>query len=82
MFIDADKPGYPQYMEWAIEHVRPGGVITAHNTLWGGSVAKPEIKGEAVDLVRDFNRQAASDPRIACTIFPAGDGTLVAVVLP
>ena len=26
VFIDADKPGYRHYLDWAMKHVRVGGV--------------------------------------------------------
>src|SRR5262249_58082458 len=31
LFIDADKPGYPDYLEKLLPIVRPGGLILAHN---------------------------------------------------
>lgn len=31
LFIDADKPGYPDYLEKLLPLVRPGGLILAHN---------------------------------------------------
>jgi caffeoyl-CoA O-methyltransferase len=31
LFIDADKPGYPDYLEKLLPVVRPGGLIVAHN---------------------------------------------------
>ncbi len=34
IFIDADKPGYPDYLEKLLPKVRPGGLIVAHNTSW------------------------------------------------
>lgn len=32
LFLDADKPGYIDYLEKLIPKVRPGGLILAHNT--------------------------------------------------
>jgi predicted O-methyltransferase YrrM len=32
LFIDADKPGYADYLKKLLPLVRPGGVILAHNT--------------------------------------------------
>ncbi|MHC4995963.1 MAG: O-methyltransferase [Planctomycetota bacterium] len=31
LFIDADKPGYPDYLEKLLPLVRPGGIIIGHN---------------------------------------------------
>ncbi len=31
VFIDADKPGYPDYLEKVLPKVRPGGLIIGHN---------------------------------------------------
>ncbi len=31
LFIDADKPGYPDYLAKLLPKVRPGGLILAHN---------------------------------------------------
>lgn len=80
IFIDAEKSGNPVYYEWALEHLRPGGVVAVHNALWGGSVAQ-EVEGTAINEVRSFNAQVAKDRRVISTIYPAGDGTLVAVKL-
>ncbi len=78
VFIDADKEGYPRYYTWALEHIPAGGVVAAHNALWGGSVAQ-DVHGPAIDAVRDFNRMVAEDRRVDAHIYPAGDGTLIAV---
>ena len=31
VFIDADKPGYPDYLETLLPLVRPGGLVIGHN---------------------------------------------------
>jgi predicted O-methyltransferase YrrM len=31
VFLDADKPGYPDYLKQVLPLVRPGGLILAHN---------------------------------------------------
>lgn len=79
VFIDAEKPGYPAYFAWAVENVRLGGVIAAHNAFRKGSVTGNAPDDEFSELTRAFNRQVAADPRVISTIFPAGDGTLIAV---
>ncbi|MCW5977953.1 MAG: class I SAM-dependent methyltransferase [Bryobacteraceae bacterium] len=34
VFIDAEKPGYPDYFRKALGLVRPGGLIIGHNVRW------------------------------------------------
>jgi predicted O-methyltransferase YrrM len=79
VFIDAEKSGYPDYFDWAVENVRSGGVIAAHNALAGGRIMLPEGDEERATMMVDFNRRVAASPRVISTIFPAGDGTLIAV---
>lgn len=78
VFIDAEKPGYPSYLDWAVDHVRIGGVIAAHNAFQDGYVASSR-EGGGAKAMDAFNRKVASDTRLISTIYPAGDGTLVAV---
>lgn len=79
VFIDAEKSGYPDYYSWAIEHLRIGGIVAAHNALRGGAVFDPTNQDETVLALRNFNQQVAADIRVLSSIYPAGDGTLVAV---
>lgn len=79
-FIDADKEGYPDYLEWALTLANPGAVITADNTLLRGRVGDPAKEGPSVVAMRAFNERLASDPRLDATILPAYDGLAVAVV--
>src|SRR5687767_12519337 len=39
IFIDADKPGTPQYVEWAIRLSRPGSLIIVDNVVRAGALA-------------------------------------------
>jgi caffeoyl-CoA O-methyltransferase len=79
VFIDAEKSGYTAYYEWAVQHVRPGGIITAHNVLRRGRVADYGNQDQDVLRMREFNQHVADDRRVISTIFPAGDGLLMAV---
>jgi caffeoyl-CoA O-methyltransferase len=67
-FIDADKGGYPEYLEWALRLSRPGSLILAHNAIRGGSVLDPE--DESVRATRDFNEALAENPRLSALILP------------
>lgn len=43
-FIDADKEGYPEYLEWALRLSRPGSLILADNAIRGGSVLDSTLR--------------------------------------
>lgn len=79
VFVDAEKSGYPFYFDWALANVRVGGVIAAHNAFRHGSVAGVGNPTEDTEPMRAFNQRVADEPRVISTIYPAGDGTLVAV---
>lgn len=79
VFIDADKPGYPAYFDWAVENIRLGGIIAAHNAFRKGSVAGISEDDDHSELMRQFNRQVANEEQLISTIYPAGDGTLISV---
>lgn len=66
VFIDADKPPYPQYLDWALRLTRPGSIIVADNTIRGGkglSESKDSEDGYVAGIV-EYNRRIASDPRL------------------
>lgn len=77
VFIDADKPSYPDYLEWAIENVRPGGIITAHNALQGGGILNPQ--NSSAHGMAKFNERLAQDSRLSSMIFNVGDGMAVGI---
>jgi predicted O-methyltransferase YrrM len=79
IFIDADKPGYPTYLDWALENTLLGGIIAAHNAFRKGSVAGLSEPDEHTQTMRVFNERFAREKRLLSTIYPAGDGTLVGV---
>ena len=79
VFVDADKPSYPQYFEWAVAHLRKGGAIMADNTFAMGQITTPSTTSDRVKALREFNQSCASDPRLRATILPTSDGLTVAV---
>jgi caffeoyl-CoA O-methyltransferase len=79
VFIDAEKKGYPAYLDWALENLKPGGVIAGHNAFGHGDVVDAADTRERTEALRAFNRRLAEDPRMVSLIFPAGDGMAVAV---
>ena len=80
VFIDADKEPMPTYFDWALRLSRPGGLVIADNTLWGGKVLDDAENDEKTRAVREFNRKMATDPRILSILVPTHDGVAIGVV--
>ena len=76
-FVDADKGGYPVYVEEILKRLRPNGVILVDNVLWMGRVADPEARDEATQAIRAFNDRVARDPRVDCVMLPVSDGLTI-----
>jgi predicted O-methyltransferase YrrM len=79
MFIDADKPGYPAYIEHAHILLRQGGLLMIDNTLWGGSVADPADNEPDTVAIRAVNKAMLKDERFDMSMVPIGDGLTLAV---
>ena len=67
IFIDADKPGYPEYLRWALELSRRGSVIIADNVVRDGAVVDETSGDPRVHGVRRFNALLAAEPRVSAT---------------
>jgi predicted O-methyltransferase YrrM len=86
IFIDADKPGYPDYLRWALKLSRRGSVIIADNVVRDGEVIDPASDDPRVQGMRRFNELLAAEPRVSATeIQTVGskgyDGFALAVVM-
>ena len=67
IFIDADKPGYPDYFRWALKLSRPGTMIIADNVVRKGAVVDAESTDANVQGVRRFIEQVAAERRVSAT---------------
>jgi len=72
VFIDADKPAYPDYFNIVLPKVRSGGLIVADNTLLSGDVLNP--KSNRAKIMNDFNESLAHDKRVEVVFLPVRDG--------
>lgn len=79
-FIDADKPNYPNYLEYAIKLANPGAIIVGDNTLMHGKSMDPAQKGNSVSKMRQFNESIAQDDRLEGVLLAAYDGLAIARV--
>jgi caffeoyl-CoA O-methyltransferase len=77
-FIDADKPGYPEYYELVLARMRPGGLVLLDNMLQGGRVTAPN--DESTRAIDALNRRIHADERVDMAMTISADGlTLVRV---
>jgi predicted O-methyltransferase YrrM len=86
VFIDADKPGNPEYFAWAMRLARPGSLIVVDNVVRRGAVADPDDGDLAVVGTRRLNEVMAAEQRVSVTeIQTVGskgyDGFALALVL-
>jgi caffeoyl-CoA O-methyltransferase len=79
VFIDAEKSSYEKFYDWAMQHVRLGGIIAAHNAFRHGAVVDSNDNDPDTVAMRSFNQRVAADPRGVSTIYPGGDGTVITV---
>ncbi len=88
VFIDADKPTYPQYLEWALRLTHPGSVIIADNTVRGGEALRdPAQISDAYFLgAAEYNKRVLSNPHLLSLALAMDDdytdGFTISVVLP
>jgi caffeoyl-CoA O-methyltransferase len=81
-FIDADKPGYPDYYEELLPRMRPGGVIVLDNVLAGGAVLGGDpghYSPESVEAIREINERVTADERVDCAMVAIADGLMLAM---
>lgn len=74
VFIDADKPGYPDYYEAALALLALGGLIAVDNTLWSGRVIDEADQSDDTVALRRFNDRVAGDDRVEVVLTPIRDG--------
>ncbi|MDQ2715753.1 MAG: O-methyltransferase [Chloroflexota bacterium] len=72
VFIDADKPPYPHYLEWALRLSRPGSFIIADNCIRQGKGFQ-EPGDEYTTGIVEYNKRIASDPRLVSILLPMDD---------
>jgi caffeoyl-CoA O-methyltransferase len=78
-FIDADKGGYPAYVELLLPRLRPGGLLLLDNTLRGGSVLPSHhAKDDDTKVITGLNESLAADPRVDVVMLPLADGVTIA----
>ena len=67
IFIDADKPNNPAYLEWSLKLSRPGTVIVGDNVIRDGAIVDPNNGDARVRGVRKFFDDISGDRRLTAT---------------
>jgi len=85
IFIDADKPPYTEYFQWALKLSRPGTLIVADNVIRDGKVLDPENTDPMVKGAQRFNQALSANTAVTATIIQTvgakeHDGMALAVV--
>jgi caffeoyl-CoA O-methyltransferase len=75
-FIDADKTGYPAYVEEILPRLRSGGLMVLDNMLRDGRVLDPENDDDKA--IHALNEALVADDRVDVVLLPVRDGVSLA----
>ncbi|MBN9612793.1 MAG: O-methyltransferase [Actinobacteria bacterium] len=75
--IDADPAQLLDYVEHALQIIRPGGTIAVPNAFAHGRVTDPAARDAVTHNLRDLLTTVGESPAIAPVLSPAGDGLLM-----
>ncbi len=87
VFLDADKARYPEFLDWSVRVLRPGGLLLADNVLQSGSwngqgLLESNADDPRIIAIREFNRRLAAHPAFTATIIPMRAGIAAAIFRP
>ncbi len=87
VFLDADKGHYPEFLDWAVRVLRPGGLLLADNVLradsWNGqTLLDPAADDPRILAIRIFNERLAAHPQFTSMIIPLRAGIAVGTFQP
>ena len=74
VFIDADKQNYDHYGRWALDHLRPGGLVIGDNAYLFGELLEDSERGRAM---RRFHEMVAASCDSVCA--PTPDGLVIGI---
>jgi predicted O-methyltransferase YrrM len=85
IFIDADKPPYTEYFDYALQLSRPGTLIICDNVIREGKVLDNNSIDEKVIGVQRLNKMLSENKKVTATILQTVgvkeyDGVAIAVV--
>ena len=70
IFLDADKPHYPDYLEPMIKLCRHGGIISVDNLIRRGKTVNPSPTDAQAKAIAEFNQRIAEHPNLESVVIP------------
>ncbi|TDC03744.1 O-methyltransferase [Streptomyces sp. 8K308] len=67
VFVDADKPNNPNYLDWAVRYTRPGSIIVFDNVVRGGRVLEADNPDPTIQATRRLTELIAAHPHLTAT---------------
>ena len=68
IFIDADKPSTPQYLDWALRLSRAGSLIVIDNVVRAGALGDETNDDPRVEAMRQVVEAIGRNPRLTATV--------------
>lgn len=79
VFIDADKPSFPDYLTQAIRLLKSGGLLIINDALDKDRVSDPAIRDASTVILRKVGKMIRENDSLVSAMLPTGDGLLLAV---
>lgn len=83
VFIDANKNDYSNYLTWAENNIKKGGIITADNTLLFNTVwdenSTERVSEAALKSMKEFNLRLADNSKYTSLMMPTEEGFSIAI---
>ncbi|MHA7268887.1 O-methyltransferase [Arthrobacter sp. HLT1-20] len=79
VFIDADKPSFPDYVDQAIRLLKSGGLLIINDALDKDRVSDPAIRETTTVILRKVGKMIREHESLISAMLPTGDGLLLAV---
>ena len=67
IFVDADKPNNPAYLDWSVKLSRPGSLIIVDNVVRDGEIVDSHSEDQAIQGTRRMFELMSRNPRLAST---------------
>ncbi|AHX06448.1 O-methyltransferase family protein [Ehrlichia chaffeensis str. Liberty] len=86
IFIDANKSGYCDYLDWAELNIKKSGLIVADNTLLFGTVysndnVNKKVSKATINKMLSFNKRLSDKNKYLTTLLPTEEGMTIALKL-